>query len=204
MEPNNADTMNLLVTLLIVLFYLTAFAARALLQWRRTGHTGFVGLRPGSTGLERFAGSLMAMVVVAAPMAPWIGAPLFSQGQGIGVALAVAGIVITLIAQVQMGDSWRVGVDDREHTALVTHGAFAVVRNPIFSAMLLAVGGLALAAPTPLALSLPPLLLVSLQLQVRWVEEPYLVRTHGEAYLKWASRTGRFVPGLGRLGQVGR
>ena len=32
------------------------------------------------------------------------------------------------------------------------------------------------------------------------VEEPHLIRTHGEPYLRWASRVGRFVPGLGRLG----
>lgn len=33
------------------------------------------------------------------------------------------------------------------------------------------------------------------QLQVRAAEEPYLLRTHGDD----AARTGRFVPGIGRL-----
>jgi protein-S-isoprenylcysteine O-methyltransferase Ste14 len=36
-----------------------------------------------------------------------------------------------------MGASWRIGVDPSERTDLVTGGAFALVRNPIFSAMLL-------------------------------------------------------------------
>src|SRR5919106_1033091 len=39
----------------------------------------------------------------------------------------------------------------------------------------------------------------SLQLQVRRVEEPYLARVHGPAYLSYAARTGRFLPGIGRL-----
>lgn len=38
-----------------------------------------------------------------------------------------------------------------------------------------------------------------LALQVRLVEEPYLLRTHGEVYRDWAARTGRFLPGVGRL-----
>jgi protein-S-isoprenylcysteine O-methyltransferase Ste14 len=42
------------------------------------------------------------------------------------------------------------------------------------------------------------LVIASLEIQVRRVEEPYLLATHGEAYRRYASRTGRFVPGLGR------
>jgi protein-S-isoprenylcysteine O-methyltransferase Ste14 len=39
----------------------------------------------------------------------------------------------------------------------------------------------------------------SVQVQVRLVEEPYLLRVHGDAYRAYAARTGRFVPGVGRL-----
>ena len=42
------------------------------------------------------------------------------------------------------------------------------------------------------------LLVTALEIQVRVVEEPYLARTHGDAYRSYAERTGRFVPGLGR------
>jgi protein-S-isoprenylcysteine O-methyltransferase Ste14 len=40
---------------------------------------------------------------------------------------------------------------------------------------------------------------LALEIQVRLVEEPYLLRTHGDAYREYAARVGRFVPGLGRL-----
>jgi protein-S-isoprenylcysteine O-methyltransferase Ste14 len=43
-------------------------------------------------------------------------------------------------------------------------------------------------------------LVVGIELQVRLVEEPHLLRAHGETYAGWASRTGRFFPGVGRLG----
>ena len=42
-------------------------------------------------------------------------------------------------------------------------------------------------------------LLVAVELQVRLVEEPYLLRTHRQVYASYAAATGRFVPGLGRL-----
>ncbi len=42
-------------------------------------------------------------------------------------------------------------------------------------------------------------LLAALELHVRAVEEPYLTRVHGRAYRDWGRRTGRFLPGIGRL-----
>lgn len=40
---------------------------------------------------------------------------------------------------------------------------------------------------------------VALELQVRVVEEPYLLRTQGPEYASYALRVGRFLPGAGRL-----
>lgn len=203
-EPSNCSdyelTMKLVATIEILVFYLAAFGLRSLWQWRQTGSTGFVGVRPGAGALERFAGGLLVLAFALGPVAPWVGEPLWQRGQPIGAALAAAGIALTLVAQFQMGASWRIGVSANERTTLVTSGVFRVVRNPIFSAMLFASVGLALAAPTSLALALPVMCLLSLELQVRLVEEPYLLSVHGAQYREWAARTGRFVPWLGRLG----
>ena len=98
-----------------------------------------------------------------------------------------------------MGESWRIGVDEQERTELVTSGPFAVVRNPIFAAMLPASLGLALLVPNASRSSGSAALVLALEIQVRLVEEPYLLRVHGDAYRDYAARVGRFVPGLGRL-----
>ena len=84
-------------------------------------------------------------------------------------------------------------------TSLVTTGPFAVVRNPIFAAMLPASLGLALLVPNAVALAGLAALWLALEIQVRLVEEPYLLRAHGDSYRQYAGRVGRFVPGLGRL-----
>jgi protein-S-isoprenylcysteine O-methyltransferase Ste14 len=98
-----------------------------------------------------------------------------------------------------LGDSWRVGVPRDEHTALVTNGPFAWVRNPIFTAMLISAAGLLLLVPNLAALGAWTAMLVGLEIHVRLVEEPHLLNMHGDAYAKYAARVGRFWPYLGRL-----
>jgi len=116
-----------------------------------------------------------------------------------GVALLLTGLIATLYAQIAMGESWRIGVDEREQTDLVTTGPFALVRNPIFAGMLPASLGLVLLVPNTVALIGLAALVLALEIQVRLVEEPYLLSRHGDAYRQYAARVGRFVPGLGRL-----
>lgn len=103
-----------------------------------------------------------------------------------------------LYAQLAMGNSWRIGVDHEVRTELVTGGPFAVVRNPIFSVMPTALG-LTLMVPSVLAIVGFLGLLLALELQVRVVEEPYLLKAHGERFADYAAYTGRFFPGVGRL-----
>ncbi len=98
-----------------------------------------------------------------------------------------------------MGSSWRIGVDPEERTELVTGGVFGRCRNPIYTFMIIAWVGFALLVPTWVALAAGVLLITGIQVQVRLVEEPHMIRTHGETYLTWARSVGRFVPGLGRL-----
>ena len=139
------------------------------------------------------------MLLVAAPIADLAGLDRIGALDGgaaavAGTIVAAAGIVLTLVAQLQMGDSWRIGVDTAERTPLVTGGVFARVRNPIFSAMLLASAGLLLLVPNLVAVAAVVVLVVALQVQVRLVEEPYLRAVHGELYDGYAGTAGRFLP----------
>lgn len=190
------------------LFVALAFGLRIAVHLRRTGTTGFIGLSRDAGVLDVTVGALFALALVAGALAPGLQlAGLVRPWSGIdtatvrlaAVALYGAGLAGTLWAQFAMGDAWRIGVRQTERTALVAGGPFRWVRNPIFSSMLLAALGLALAAPNVLSVLALAALLVALELQVRWIEEPYLTRAHGTSYRDYASRTGRFVPGWGRL-----
>ncbi len=197
-----------LALILYVLYLALAFGLRTLIQLRRTGSSGFHGLggRPGSAEWIAGVGFTVALLVgAAAPVLALLGAvePIdaldTSAAHAVGLILAVAGIGATFYAQVAMGRSWRIGVDPGERTELVTAGPFGLVRNPIFAAMLPTALGLTLLVPSWVALLGLAGLVVALELQVRVVEEPYLRRTHGDAYADYAARVGRFFPGVGRL-----
>jgi protein-S-isoprenylcysteine O-methyltransferase Ste14 len=190
------------------LFGLLALVLRVVLHVRSTGETGLRGIsgRPGSVEwfagigfVAAIAGGVLAPVLALSDDVEAIDALDTTFVQVLGIVIYAAGLLAVLIAQGTMGGSWRVGVDLSERTTLVTGGPFSIVRNPIFSAMLATMLGLALLVPSWVAFGSIALLLISLELQIRLVEEPYLSRTHGEAYERYASSVGRFLPGIGRL-----
>ncbi|WP_214106855.1 methyltransferase family protein [Acrocarpospora catenulata] len=185
---------------------LVLFGYRSWLQFRQTGSTGFIGIRerPGSLGW--WGGVLFVLAIVATVLALLLAAtglltPAASLTHpvlgGLGLALALVGLVVTFLAQNAMGASWRIGVDADERTNLVTGGIFSWVRNPIFTAMTTALLGLPLLIPSWLSLTALPALVAAIEIQVRAVEEPYLARVHGSAFTDYTARTGRFLPGIG-------
>lgn len=190
------------------LYLALAFGARTIAQLRRTGDSGFRGVSGSVGSAEWLAGVLFVVALIVGVLAPVlalaeVAEPIdaldTSAAHAIGILLFVLGLAGTLAAQIAMGESWRIGVDESEQTDLVTAGPFQLVRNPIFSAMLPTSLGLVLMVPSVVAVAGFTALVIALELQVRVVEEPYLVRAHGERYLDYARRTGRFIPGIGRL-----
>lgn len=194
-----------LAALILYLTYLlVAFGLRARLMHRRTGSTGYRGLS-GKAGSARWWGGILfaaaLLAGLAAPALQLIGTadPILDSPilHAIGIVLVLLGSIATLAAQHAMGITWRVGVDVEEHTDLVRSGLFALVRNPFFTALLTTATGLFLLAPNPIALAALAMLIVAVHLQVRAVEEPYLLRAHGETYRDYARHVGRFLPGIG-------
>ncbi|MEV6279860.1 isoprenylcysteine carboxylmethyltransferase family protein [Nocardia sp. NPDC051832] len=142
--------------------------------------------------------------IVGAAVADLLGMPPISMLDRIpvavvGVGLVVIGIVLTVVAQFAMGDSWRADVDPEVRPALVTSGPFARVRNPVLTGVVLTLLGFVLMTPNLIALAAWAIAVGGMQIQVRGVEEPYLRRTLGATYTDYAARTGRFLPRLGRL-----
>lgn len=197
-----------LTILLWVCYLAVSLGARILIQLRTTGSSGFVLLREGGSALQLFASGLFVSSLLAGLASPVLALQLpelaFFQPWPVprafvllGGALYVVAVACAFAAQLTMGRSWRIGVDTHEHTELVTRGAFRVVRNPVFSALLLTSIGLALLCSTAIAWIACVVQLVALEIQVRRVEEPYLARVHGAAYRDYLARVGRFVPGIG-------
>lgn len=202
----SSDVTATVALVVYVVGLLVTFGLRSWLHRRRTGSSGFVGVSDpvGSPPWWGAVSFVLALVLTGAGLG--LGAtgslgpaPTPIGGAWTGVVLALVGFFAILVSQSGMGASWRVGVQRGEETELVTGGLFALVRNPVFSAMVVAVAGLVLAVPTPISLAGLAFLIIAVELQVRVAEEPHLLATHGAGYASYASRVGRFIPGVGTL-----
>ena len=198
--------MAILDLVLIGVWVVLVSFVRGAIQHRRTGSSPLrLRDRPGSSQWwARLVSTVGVVLAIVAPLAELAGLQPFAPldeplVRWSGVVLVGLGIAITIGSQVAMGRSWRADVDPDARTELVTSGPFRLVRNPVFTGSAITVVGLAFVVPNVVSLLMLVAFLTGLEIQVRLVEEPYLLRVHGDAYRAYAARTGRFVPAIGRL-----
>lgn len=112
--------------------------------------------------------------------------------QYIGVGLMIFAFIWVVIAQFQMKNSWRIGIDENMKTELITTGLFQFSRNPIFLGMTISLVGFFFAFPTIIAFFLLIIGSILMQIQIR-LEEEHLQRQHGAIYLAYKKRVGRML-----------
>ena len=190
---------------LCAVWFLLLFVLRSLIMWVKTGSMG-INTFKGRVGSLAWCATMSATIgILLAPVAPlaaiyhWPWSAMFFEQPGLhwlGAMLAIVGIVGALVAQLAMGESWRIGVDSSEHTRLVTGGMFRYVRNPIFSFIGLSMIGFFLIVPNSWTIVAILLTASGINLQVKYVEEPHLRNLHGAEYDAYLDRVGRFLPRL--------
>jgi protein-S-isoprenylcysteine O-methyltransferase Ste14 len=112
--------------------------------------------------------------------------------------LQIAGLIILFItlvwiaiAQYQMANSWRIGIDEKNKTRLVREGVFSLSRNPIFLGMLGTLLGLFFIIPNAVTFMFFITGFIVIQIQVR-LEEEFLRETHGVDYTDYCKKTRRW------------
>lgn len=109
-----------------------------------------------------------------------------------GILLLIISLIWTIIAQNNMKDSWRIGIDNETKTALIKNGLFKVSRNPIFLGILSSLVGLFFTTPNTVTLIFIILGFVLIQIQIR-LEEAFLEKQHGNIYKDYKQNTRRFI-----------
>ncbi|HEV7477398.1 MAG TPA: isoprenylcysteine carboxylmethyltransferase family protein [Burkholderiales bacterium] len=187
----------------VLLLIALAFFWRPWLQYQRHGTWGVILFRGGSWGqrlrdatLVVFTLLVLGQAVVAAARPELVADHILLQAAGI-VPL-FGGVALVVIAQLQMGVSWRIGIDEKAAPGLVTTGIFRFCRNPIYLAMIIVTAGYALLLPTLLSFVLLAGTIAGMSTQAR-TEEAYLLKTYGDSFRDYARRVGRFLPGIGKL-----
>ncbi len=111
----------------------------------------------------------------------------------IGFVIGLMGLSFCLYAQIKMGTSWRVGIDEKVKTQLITTGLYSLIRNPTYLGLFLLNIGVWLIWPTWTIFFLNVLFFLFLEIQVR-CEEDYLSSIHGEQYVNYKNQTWRYIP----------
>ncbi len=112
--------------------------------------------------------------------------------QTIGLILLHLALLWIVIAQIQMGNSWRIGIDEKNRTQLKTNGLFGLSRNPVFLGIIISMLGLLLVLPNALSLLVLFTGWVVLQIQIR-LEEEYLLKVHGIQYEQYIFKVRRWI-----------
>lgn len=112
--------------------------------------------------------------------------------QYVGWALLILSLILVWLAQSNMRESWRIGIDEENKTELITSGFFAYSRNPIFLGIMIANVGLFLVLPNAFTLLIISLSTISINTQIR-LEEEFLKKEHGEHYIEYKSKVNRWL-----------
>jgi len=187
-----------------VIFLLQVFVIRSLVLWKKTGKNPFMFSK--SDGAHDYAGKVYKLMVVGT----WISIAMFSFFDSyykyllpiwyldlewiriLGVGLVLVAFVWIIVAQFQMKNSWRIGIDYNDKTELIESGLFRFSRNPIFLGVIVSYIATFLIIPNLLSFCIMVLTIVILQVQVR-LEEEFLVIQHKDAYLAYKNKVRRWI-----------
>jgi protein-S-isoprenylcysteine O-methyltransferase Ste14 len=135
---------------------------------------------------------LVAVCVILAIRTQHLGRTSLGHGVGwVGVVVCVAGIGVATWARVCLGRSWGMPMTVRAKPTLVRRGPYRVVRHPIYSGLLLALMGSALAIEIgwlPVAVG-GAYFVMGLR-----AEEADMAKLFPDDYPEYVKRTKRLIP----------
>lgn len=110
----------------------------------------------------------------------------------IGSILITVGLAACCIASLTLKKSWRIGVDGKEKTELITDGIYRISRNPYFLSYDLVLLGMVFCLLSPYFI-IPVLITMVLFHLMILKEETYLEKQHQEKYRKYKKEVRRYI-----------
>ena len=123
-------------------------------------------------------------------------APLSIWTAALGAALTFAGLAFAIWARFIIAGNWSSYVELKQDHELIVEGPYAFVRHPIYTGLLLAFVGSALAVGEWRGVLSVAIVAASFWRKLRF-EEGVMRRQFGEAYARYAARVPALIPFVG-------
>jgi protein-S-isoprenylcysteine O-methyltransferase Ste14 len=160
--------------------------------------TAAVGAKAGRARWGTFAGFRVAAVLIVLLLVrtrvlkghaalnndPWL--------EGIGLAVFAAGLALAVWARLYIGRNWGTPMSRKEDPDLVTTGPYHSIRHPIYSGIILAMVGTALAVSWYWFIAV--VLLSGYFIYSATVEERYMTGLFPDAYPDYKNTTKMLIP----------
>jgi protein-S-isoprenylcysteine O-methyltransferase Ste14 len=121
------------------------------------------------------------------PAAPWAAIA--------GLAVTIAGCLLAAWARLTLGANWSGRVTLKEGHELITTGPYALARHPIYTGLITAAGGTALAIGEWRGMVGVALVAFAFLTKIRQ-EEPLMLQAFPDAYPEYRRRVKKLIPGI--------
>lgn len=143
---------------------------------------------------------IIAGVLLTVDQTPWPALqtrvlPYLPAWYWIGLALTFGGLAFTVWARVYLGTNWSGSVQIKADHELVRSGPYRWVRHPIYTGLLAAFFGSALALDQWRSALAFGIVLAGLWYKLR-LEERWMIDTFGDAYRDYRKHSKALIPGV--------
>ncbi len=155
------------------------------------------GAKAGRQRLGQFAGTRVALILIvvflvrlrvfrghADTSSPWL--------QGAGLALFVLGLALAVWARFYLGRNWGMPMSQKADPELVRTGPYHSIRHPIYSGIILAIVGTAVAVSVYWLIAVAVIGAYFIYSAV--IEERNMARTFPDAYPDYKRSTKMLIP----------
>lgn len=171
-----------------------------LLYWQVAARGAKSNQRIESVGsrIFRTAVFLAGVALISVPRIPgeWLYRRLLPMTAGpfwIGAAVTVLGLLFCVWARVTLGRNWSRSVTIKQGHELITAGPYRLVRHPIYTGLLTAFAGTAIAVGQLRGVVALVLIFFSLWYKLS-LEEKWMRGQFGEVYVEYSRHTRALIP----------
>lgn len=115
----------------------------------------------------------------------------------IALALTLGGLMIAVFAIFRLGSSLTANPVPKEDSSLVTTGLYSRIRHPIYTGLLVMCIGLTISSRSFIVIAFCVALWILFMIKARF--EDKLLLAHYPEFAEYASKTGRFIPFVGKI-----